>query len=358
MRSSTLPRLVLGFIAPSPLFAHVVRTQYSWPNCTESCRESNVQSYGGSVCDSASTSSVCICPNQAAAIALHGCLVDDCTIYDQFVEAEGAFQADCAAQLDPQPSSSSTTLSLTTSSAVAHLETGLASPPSSASSHAGLSKTAILAIAIVLGICAVVACVSFLWKRRRRSRTGRWARSESIDGEAVKEYHAGGDGPPACREWRGVDTAPATLSQRNPFDDDAESPAGSSWHHTESLDGFSMNAEHGSDMGERDADLVVTRKHSRTVRPHRDVEDPFADPPLSPERDITETRLREDGNTMVLLRVPLGVAKRVLAAMHAGRSGGSEAEGTEEEDRRDSETLPAYSSPSSLELGRSEPSQT
>lgn len=263
---------------------------------------------------------------------------------------------------DPQPSSSSTTLSLSSTSAVAHLETGPASPPS-ASSHSDLSKTATVAIAIVLGVCAVTACVSILWWRRRRSRTGRWVRSESIDGEAVKEYHAESDGAPACREWRGVDTAPATQNQRNPFDDDAGSPGEESWHPTGSLDDSSMNAEHGSDMGERDADGPVSRKHSRTVGPHGDTEDPFADPPsatpLPLDQDIADTRLQEGRNTMVLLRVPLGVAKRVLAAMHAGRSGGSEGEGTSEEgDRRDSETLPAYSSPSSLELGRSEPSQT
>lgn len=256
-------------------------------------------------------------------------------------------------------------MSLTTSSAVAHLETGAASPPSSASSHSGLSTPATLAIAIVLGVCAATACASFLWWRHRRSRTGRWTRSESIDGELVKEYHAESDGAPPCREWRGsgADAAPATLNQRNPFDDDAGSPPEESWRPTESLDGSSMNAEHGSDMGDRDADRPISRKYSRAVGPHGEAEDPFADPPsatpLPLDQDIADTRLAEDRDTMVLLRVPLGVAKRVLAAMQAGRSGGSEGAGTSEEgDRRDSETLPAYSSPSSLELGRSEPSQT
>ncbi len=166
----------------------------------------------------------------------------------------------------------------------------------------------------------------------------------------------------ACRGWmRGEDTAPTTLNQGNPFDDDAASPDGESYHPTESLDGSSMDAQHGSDMGERDTTLPVPRKHSCAAP----TEDPFADPPgamsLPQDQDIADTRLSEDRNTMVLLRVPLGIAQRVLAAMHAGRSGGSEGEVTgrlEEAVRRDSETLPAYSSPSSLELDRSEPSQT
>ncbi|KAI0827207.1 hypothetical protein BC628DRAFT_210551 [Trametes gibbosa] len=350
----------------------------SWPSCAQPCVEANIREYNSGCQESVDS---CICLYQPSAISMHGCVVNSCTKYSEWTQAEAVYQTTCAVNLDVTSSASSKPTPSSATHSIDPEQTGTGAGgvqvqgTATGRSHAMLPKTTILALSISLGGvvlfsgCAVFLCI---W---RRSRAGAAASSQSrwktLGEEQGKEHEdhnlqEGSSATPlhAADEGRGGwEGSPRSYrANRETGSMCSIATSGISMDALESQEASSTAAQDGSSTSREDAGgpLNGTGKLEKAewVADARRLKHghlpPIAGSPThanvrrGPPHSQTsleplEASMRSSPDT-VLLRLPVEVAQQVLAAMADGSCrtflGGDRSSAESQE----TESLPGYES--------------